>query len=707
MLTFRVKGMSCASCVARVERALKGIEGVQNAFVNLATGTATIENEKPLNIQLIRKIIYSIGYEAEFLEEGEEEENEYKSLKRKFVVSAILSFPILVISHLLGHIAHKGNAMWWMEAVLTFVVLVYPGQHFFTKSWKILKKKSADMNTLIALGTGSAFFYSFISTHPFFEASSIIITLVLLGRTLEERAKGETSSSIKKLIGLQTKTAKVIRNGEEKEIPIEEVKLGDVIIVRPGEKIPVDGKVIEGYSSVDESMLTVEPIPVEKTVGSKVVGGTINKTGSFKFVAEKIGKDTVLSQIVNAVKLAQSTKPPIGQMADVVAGYFVPIVIIISIITFLVWMNYGGLSEAVASAVSVLVIACPCALGLATPLSIMISMGKSAENGILIRNGTALQKASLINVAVFDKTGTITKGKPEVSDIVLKSQNNENEFLEYCASACSNSEHPLSSAIVSYAKEKNISLSTPEKFRNFPGFGIAATVKGKEILVGSKRFMTQNKVEFNEEELKKYETKTPVFIARDGEIYGVILLEDTLKDNIQEEISRLKGLGITLVMITGDSKTVANKIGQKVGIDKIFAEVKPEEKKQIIQNLQREGNLVGAIGDGINDAPMLAQSDVGFAIGTGTDIAIETSDVTLVGGNLKVSKAIEISKKTISNIKQNLFWAFIYNILAIPIAAGALYPFLKITLSPAIAGAAMAASSVSVVTNALRLTKKI
>jgi len=582
------------------------------------------------------------------------------------------------------------------------------------------------MNTLIAVGTSAAYLYSLIVTFAphlimveglmvdvYFDTSAAIIVLILLGRFLEARAKGRTSEAIKKLIGLQPKTARVYRNGNEVDIPVEDVVPGDLVIVRPGEKIPVDGSVKEGYSSVDESMVTGESLPVEKKAGDTVIGATMNKTGTFKFEATKVGRDTVLSQIIRLVQEAQGSKPPIARLVDVIASYFVPVVIGIAILTFMIWYLFGphpALTYAFLNFIAVLIIACPCALGLATPTSIMVGTGKGAENGILIRGAEALETAHQLNTIVLDKTGTLTKGEPSVTDIIEGEKYSKKEILTLSASAEKGSEHPLGEAIVKKAKEENLNLLDSKSFQAITGQGIEATVDSKRILLGNLKLMEERKVHLNGLSAKaghlSAEGKTPMFLAVEGQPAGIIAVADTLKENSKEVVGALQRMGLEVVMLTGDNERTARAIAHQIGIDRVLAEVLPEMKAEEVKRLQAEGKRVGMVGDGINDAPALAQANVGIAIGTGTDVAMESSDITLIGGDLRgVVTAIALSKATIRNIRQNLFWAFAYNAILIPVAAGVLFPFFGILLNPIFAAGAMAFSSVTVVTNALRLRK--
>jgi Cu+-exporting ATPase len=592
--------------------------------------------------------------------------------------------------------------------------------------WKAAKHKISDMNTLITVGTSAAYLYSLIVTFGphlimvkglmvdvYFDTSAAIIVLILLGRFLEARAKGRTSEAIKKLIGLQPKTARVLRNGNEVDIPVEEVTPGDVVVVRPGEKIPVDGSVKEGYSFVDESMVTGESLPMEKKAGDTVIGATMNKTGTFKFEATKVGRDTVLSQIIRLVQEAQGSKPPIARLVDVIASYFVPVVIGIAILTFIIWYLFGphpAVTYAFLNFIAVLIIACPCALGLATPTSIMVGTGKGAENGILIRGAEALETAHQLNTIVLDKTGTLTKGEPSVTDIIEGERFSKREILTLAASAEKGSEHPLGEAIVVKAKEENLSLLDPKDFQAIAGYGIEAMIKSKKVLLGNIKLMEERKVFLNgfleKAEHLSSEGKTPMFLAVEGQAAGIIAVADTLKENSKEAVGALQRMGLEVVMLTGDNERTARAIAHQIGIDRVLAEVLPEMKAEEVKRLQAEGKRVGMVGDGINDAPALAQANVGIAIGTGTDVAMESSDITLIAGDLRgVVTAIALSKATIRNIRQNLFWAFAYNTILIPVAAGVLFPFWGILLNPIFAAGAMAFSSVTVVSNALRLRK--
>ncbi len=735
-----IQGMTCASCVNKVEKALNFVKGVVQASVNFATERASVEYiPEEVTIRDLKKAVEEAGYQV--LEVKEEDivekerlarERELLKLKQKFIIGAVLLVPILILMYgasLLERWIGLSISMetnFFIQFLLATPVQFWVGWQFYVGFWKATKHKTSDMNTLIAVGTSAAYLYSLIVTFVphlimvkglmmdvYFDTSAAIIVLILLGRFLEARAKGKTSEAIKKLIGLQPKIAKVLRDGKEADIPIEEVVVGDIVIVRPGEKIPVDGIVKEGYSSVDESMVTGESLPVEKKAGDSIIGATINKTGTFKFEATKVGKDTVLSQIVRLVQEAQGSKPAIARMVDVIASYFVPVVISIAIVTFMVWYFFGphpALTYAFLNFVAVLIIACPCALGLATPTSIMVGTGKGAENGILIRGAEALETAHQLNTIVLDKTGTLTKGEPSVTDIIESGKFTKKEVLTLAASAEKGSEHPLGEAIVKKAREENLSLLDPKEFQAIAGHGIEATVDSKRVLLGNFRLMEEKKVSLNgllnKAEQLSNEGKTPMFLAVGGEAAGIIAVADTLKENSKKAVESLHRMGLEVVMLTGDNQRTAKAIANQIGVDRVLAEVLPEMKAEEIRQLQSAGKKVAMVGDGINDAPALAQADVGIAIGTGTDVAMESSDITLIGGDLRgIVTAIALSKATIRNIKQNLFWAFAYNTVLIPVAAGILFPFFGILLNPIFAAGAMAISSVTVVSNALRLRK--
>jgi Cu+-exporting ATPase len=729
-----IQDLRCASCVTFIEEALQATPGVLKAAVNVATQQADVEYVPGMaTLAALRQAIESTGYKTVELAPGAPPEDaeraarlaEYRDLRNRFAVAAGLATAVLVLTFnefIPGLQAIPRQINWIILFVLTTPVLFWSGSRFFVGAWSAFRHRTADMNTLIALGTGAAYLYSTVATflpgllpeglrEVYFDTTAIIVALILLGQVLEARAKGQTNEAIRKLMGLQAKTARVVRDGEEVDIPVEEVLVGDVVIVRPGEKVPVDGVVVEGTSAVDESMITGESMPVGKAPGDEVIGATINKTGSFRFRATKVGKDTALSQIIQLVQQAQGTKAPIQRLADVISGYFVPAVILVAIWSFAVWFVFGPqppLLHALVTAVTVLIIACPCALGLATPTSIMVGTGKGAENGILIRSAEALETAHKLDAIVLDKTGTITKGKPELTDVIVNGKLDEGELLRLSASVEKASEHPLAQAIVDGAKVRQIELVDATDFEAVPGHGVTAAVDGHRLALGNLKLMQQIEVALDGLETQAQaladDGKTPMYVAVDGQPAGLIAVADTVKEDSREAIARLKQLGLEVVMITGDNQRTADAIARQVGIDRVLAEVLPEDKARNVQMLQQEGKTVAMVGDGINDAPALAQADVGLAIGTGTDVAIEASDITLIKGSLAgVAIAIELSKATMRNIKQNLFGSFIYNTLGVPIAAGVLYPFFGILLSPIIASAAMALSSVTVVSNALRL----
>jgi Cu+-exporting ATPase len=743
-ITIPIKGMTCSSCVKRVQDALSSLEGVISASVNFASEEASIEYIPAIaSIKDFKKVVREAGYEIVEVIEGEdavekekrERENEFRKLKFKLIAGVLLTAPLLLIafSDMAGisftaRLPMRTNFL--IQLILATPVQFWVGRQFYSGAISAARHRSTNMNTLIAVGTSAAYIYSVTATffpsvfeirgysaHVYFDTAATIVVLILLGRFFEARAKGKTSEAIKKLMGLQAKTARVVRAGTEKDIPIEDLEIGDIVLVRPGEKVPVDGIVREGYSSVDESIISGESIPVEKKAGDEVIGATINKTGSFKFEATKIGRDTMLSQIIKMVQEAQGSKPPIARLADKIASIFVPAVIGIATLTFIIWYIFGpapAFTYAMLNFIAVLIIACPCALGLATPTSIMVGTGKGAENGILIRGAEALETAHKVNAIVFDKTGTLTKGKPEVTDILASSDQrspvSEEEILQIAASAEKGSEHPLGEAIVNKAKESGVTLFNPEDFQAVPGHGIRAKIGNKQVVLGNENFMEDNNIKTDElasnSEQLSAEGKTPMFVASEGRVIGIIAVADTLKENSADAVNALHKLGIEVVMITGDNRRTAEAIARKAGIDRVLSEVLPEEKANNIRKLQGEGKTVAMVGDGINDAPALAQADVGIAIGTGTDVAMETSDITLIRGDLTgVVVSIALSRATVGNIKQNLFWAFAYNIILIPVAAGALYPFFGILLNPMFAAAAMGMSSVTVVTNALRLKR--
>lgn len=732
--TLPIGGMSCASCVTKVEGGILSLDGVLRASVNLATERATVDYiDGAVNLKDIKKAVETVGYEVlDFdLAEGEnvvdKEERlrveAYSKLKFRFFTAFFFTVPIFIAMHL--HRFGIGSTdLPWVQFLLASPVQFWCAQSFYVGAWKSLKHKTTDMNTLIAVGTSSAYFYSLslllfpaffesagVGRGVYFDTAAAIIVLILMGRVLEARAKGQTSGAIKKLIGMEAKTARVLRDGREVDIPISSVLLEDIVIVRPGEKIPVDGTIIEGYSSVDESMISGESIPVEKSAGDKVTGSTINKTGSFKFRAEAIGADTFLSHIIKMVEDAQGSKPPIARLADKVASIFVPTVILIAAITFIIWFVFGpvpSFNYALLNFVAVLIIACPCALGLATPTSVMVGTGKGAENGILIRSAEALETAGKISVIILDKTGTLTEGKPVLTDVITTGGFSEEEVLLYASSAEKGSEHPLGEAIVKGSEDRGIKPVQADEFSAIPGQGIKAVISGREILLGNPKLLVNEDISFDEMfargEGLSAEGKTPMFVVVDGAIAGVIAVADTLKKNSIEAVRAFKNMGIKVVMLTGDNKTTANAIAREVGIDEVAAEVLPEDKANVVQSFQSGKTVVAMVGDGINDAPALTKANVGIAIGTGTDVAIESSDITLIKGDvMDTVTAIKLSRATIRNIRQNLFWAFFYNAVLIPVAAGVLYPFYGILLNPIFAAAAMGLSSVSVVSNALRL----
>lgn len=714
-VSLNIEGMTCAACSARVERVLNKIEGVKSVNVNLALNKGTVEYiEGDLTVEDFKNAINKAGYKAveevdtSVDREKEAREKEIRNLKYLLIISAILTIPLF--SAMFFHMAGVHNILsnGYFQLILATPVQFFVGYRFYRGAYHSLRGGGANMDVLVAMGTSAAYFYSIYNVligvpDYYFEASAVIITLILLGKFLEAVAKGRTSEAIKKLMGLQAKTARVVRNGEEVDIPIGEVEVGDIIVVRPGEKIPVDGKVIDGNSSVDESMLTGESIPVDKKVGDEVIGATINKFGTFKFSATKVGKDTALAQIIKLVEDAQGSKAPVQRLADKISGIFVPAVVGIALVTFLLWYLIGGdFTQALISAVAVLVIACPCALGLATPTAIMVGTGKGAENGILIKGGEHLERAHRLNSIVFDKTGTITNGRPELTDIIAYDYK-EDEILKLTAIAEKNSEHPLGQAIVERAKEKGLTLNDPDKFEAIPGHGIYASIDGKDIYVGNRKLMKDKSIEISHLENRisalEDEGKTAMLVSVDNKIAGIIAVADTVKEHSKEAIKKLLDMGVEVYMITGDNERTAKAIARQVGIDKVLAEVLPEHKAENIERIKAEGKIVGMVGDGINDAPALAAADTGFAIGTGTDVAMEAADITLIKGDLRdIVHAIELSRRTMRTIKQNLFWAFAYNTAGIPLAALGF-------LNPMIAGAAMAFSSVSVVSNSLRLKR--
>jgi Cu+-exporting ATPase len=733
-----IDGASCASCVNKIEIALKSIEGVDNAEMNFALRTVSVTGKVADDILI--KTIQTIGYSAKSANEASDDElldekeiadqKYYSSLMKQMWVALGLGVPLMIYSIAGGPMTVETTlerGIWLFIGLLCAAIMYFAGKHFYIGAWKSFVNHSANMDTLIALGTGTAWIYSMIvvffpmalpemARHVYFEATAMIIGLINLGLALEVKARGRTSEAIKRLIGLQAKTARVVRdvNGKPQEIDIaiEQVLLNDIVRVRPGEKISVDGIVTQGHTSIDESMLTGEPMPVEKFEEDEVVAGTLNKSGSILFKATRVGKDTALAQIINMVKRAQNSKPPIGRLADVISGYFVPVIMITAIVSALVWLNFGpdpALAFAVVSATTVLIIACPCALGLATPMSVMVGVGKAAEAGVLIRNGEALQTASKITAMILDKTGTITEGAPKVTDVLIADSNySEKTILTVASSIESGSEHPLAQAIVDSTIEQGIDPETVTDFHAIAGHGVQATFNDQQLLFGNQKLMLKNGVAINDFVEKAQaladEAKTPMYLAINNKLAAIIAVSDPIKKDSIEAIKRLQANGIRVVMLTGDNRATAKAVAKKVGITEVFAEVLPEDKSNKVAELQAQGEIVGMTGDGINDAPALALANVGFAIGTGTDVAIESADITLMRGSLHgLADAIAVSKATLRNIKQNLFGAFIYNVAGVPFAAGLLYPFFGLLLNPVIAGAAMAFSSLTVVSNANRL----
>ncbi|NEU74879.1 copper-translocating P-type ATPase [Hassallia byssoidea VB512170] len=775
ILTLKLRGMSCASCAKRIEKTILSVTGVSECSVNFGAEQAVVKyNPRKTNLNKIQSTVEAAGYSAYSLEDedmmtGEDDAEkavrlaELRNLKIKLAVAAVISIlliigslPMMIGVHLPFIPASLHNP--WLQLILTTPVQFWCGYKFYINSWKALKSRSATMDTLIVLGTSAAYFYSLLATifpaffvnqglmpEVYYETAAVVITLISLGKLLESRARGQTSEAIRQLIGLQARDARVIRGGKEIDIPIQEVRIDDIILVRPGEKIPVDGEVIEGNSTVDESMVTGESLPNKKVPGDEVIGATINKTGSFKFRATRIGKDTFLAQIVQLVQQAQGSSAPIQRLADQVTGWFVPAVISIAVVTFIVWFSVTrNLSLSLITTVGVLIIACPCALGLATPTSVMVGTGKGAENGILIKDATSLEMAHKIKMIVLDKTGTLTEGKPTVTDFVTvngTANNNEMKLLQLVAAVERNSEHPLAEAIVNYTRSQQVNFPEAKDFQAFAGSGVQGVVKNQLVQIGTQRWLEE--LSINTSYFQQYKAtweaagKTVVWIAVEGKIEGLMGIADALKPSSQDAVKALQKMGLEVVMLTGDNRQTAEAIASQVNINNIFAQVRPDEKVAVIKSLQggrgrdketrRQGDketrrnknfsfptphsplptphsLVAMVGDGINDAPALAQADVGFAIGTGTDIAIAASDITLISGDLQgIVTAIKLSRATIRNIRQNLFFAFIYNVAGIPIAAGVFYPIFGWLLNPIIAGGAMAFSSVFVVTNALRL----
>ncbi|MDF1830326.1 heavy metal translocating P-type ATPase [Cycloclasticus pugetii] len=730
-----IEGASCASCVGKIETALKQVSGVSDAVMNFAQRTVTVEGN--VTTEALVKAVEGAGYNARISEANSEDElldqkeqadeAYYKRLMREMTIALGLGIPLMVYSLAGGPMTVDTSlerGIWLVIGLLCAAVMYISGKHFYVGAWKSFANHSANMDTLIALGTGTAWLYSMVvvffplalpemARHVYFEATAMIIGLIDLGLALEVKARGRTSEAIKRLIGLQPKTARVIRDNQDIDISIEQVLLNDKVRVRPGEKIPVDGVVVFGQSAIDESMLTGEPMPVEKHEGDEVVAGSINKNGSIIFKATHVGKDTALAQIIKMVKRAQNSKPPIGRLADVISAYFVPVVMIVAVVSALVWLNVGpepAVAFAIVSATTVLIIACPCALGLATPMSVMVGVGKAAEAGVLIRNGEALQTASKITAMILDKTGTITLGAPKVTNIhLINASDDEDEVLQLAASLEAGSEHPLALSIVESAAERGLMPEKVENFAAISGHGVEGVVGDLSLLFGNEKLMHDKNITVDAAAVEiaqqmAAEAKTPMYFVIDGSLAAVIAVADPIKEDSISAIKRLQQNGIRVVMLTGDNRATAEAVAKKVGITEFFAEVLPEDKAKKVAELQKQNETVGMTGDGINDAPALALADVGFAIGTGTDVAIESADITLMRGSLHgLADAIAVSKATLRNIKQNLFGAFIYNVAGVPFAAGVLYPIFGILLNPVIAGAAMALSSLTVVSNANRL----
>lgn len=729
-----IEGAGCASCVGKIEKALKDIKGVDSAEMNFALRTVSIGGN--VNAATLISAIEAIGYNAKSANESSDEtlldekeaadEKYYSTLMKQMWVAMGLGGPLMIYGLAGGPMTVETTleqGVWLVIGLLCAGIMYFAGKHFYVGAWKSFVNHTANMDTLIALGTGTAWLYSMVvvffpmalpemARHVYFEATAMIIGLINLGLALEVKARGRTSEAIKRLIGLQAKTARVVRDDKEIDIAIEQVLLNDIVRVRPGEKISVDGVVTQGSTTVDESMLTGEPMPVKKDQNDEVVAGTINKAGSILFKATRVGKDTALAQIINMVKRAQNSKPPIGRLADVISAYFVPVIMIIAIVSALIWLNFGPdptLAFAVVSATTVLIIACPCALGLATPMSVMVGVGKAAEVGVLIRNGEALQMASKITTMVLDKTGTITEGSPTVTDVIITNDKlTKQQILTAAASIESGSEHPLAQAIVKSTAEQGIEPEEVTDFEAITGHGVQAILNGQKLLFGNEKLMLENNVALkgfvDQAQRLADEAKTPMYLAIDNELAAIIAVSDPIKEDSIAAIERLQKNGIRVIMLTGDNRATAKAVAKKVGISEVFAEVLPEDKSNKVAELQAQGEIVGMTGDGINDAPALALANVGFAIGTGTDVAIESADITLMRGSLHgLADGIAVSKATLSNIKQNLFGAFIYNVAGVPFAAGVFYPFFGLLLNPVIAGAAMAFSSLTVVSNANRL----
>ncbi|HTL89546.1 MAG TPA: heavy metal translocating P-type ATPase [Leptolyngbya sp.] len=742
--TLKLQGMSCVTCARSVEDAIRSVGGVADVNVNYGAEQAKVQYDpNRTNLAQIQRAIVDAGYgsyslqDQEFIADESEVEKtarlrEFRQLRQKVMVAGVISIILIVgsLPMMLGMSIPLIPA-WlhnpWLQLILSTPVLFWAGRSFFINAWKALKRHTASMDTLVALGTGSAYLYSLVATlipnffvaqglnaDVYYEAANVIIALILLGRLLEMRARGQTSDAIRKLVGLQARTARIIWNGRELEVPLQAVQKDNIVVVRPGEKIPVDGEIVEGSSTIDESMVTGESVPTQKHPGDEVIGATINQTGSFQFRATRVGKDTFLAQIVQLVQQAQGSKAPIQRLADQVTGWFVPVVIAIAIVTFLIWFNVmGNVTLALITAIGVLIIACPCALGLATPTSVMVGTGKGAENGILIKGAESLELAHQIQTIVLDKTGTLTEGKPTVTDFTsIAGSANELEILRLAASVEHNSEHPLAEAVGRYAQTQAVALDNVQNFAAIAGSGVQGTVANRLVQVGTQRWLNELNIETQAVQAEKDRLeslgKTVILIAVDHRLQGFMGISDALKPSSVQAVRSLQQLGLEVVMLTGDNQQTANAIAQEVNIQTVIAEVRPEQKASVIQSIQsdsrRRSSIVAMVGDGINDAPALAQADVGIAIGTGTDVAIAASDITLISGDLQgIVTAIQLSRATMRNIRQNLFFAFVYNAIGIPIAAGILFPIFGWLLSPMIAGGAMAFSSVSVLTNALRL----
>ncbi|AOW21287.1 heavy metal translocating P-type ATPase [Urechidicola croceus] len=729
--SFPVTGMTCASCASSVESVLKHTDGVFDASVNFANSSVLVEYDNGLNPNQLQNALREVGYDiiidSEDPSEVQQElqQKHYQDIKNRTIWSAILTLPIFV----LGMFYMQWEPGKWISLVLAFPILFWFGRSFFINAFKQAKHGKANMDTLVALSTGIAFIFSVFNTffpefwlsrgiepHVYYEAATVIITFISLGKLLEEKAKSNTSSAIKKLMGLQPKTLKIIENGEEKEIPISSVQVGQTILVRPGEKIPVDGEVSKGSSYVDESMITGEPVPVEKIKDEKVFAGTVNQKGSFQFTAEKVGGETLLSQIIKMVQEAQGSKAPVQKLVDKIAGIFVPVVLVISIITFIVWMSVGGdnaFSQALLTSVAVLVIACPCALGLATPTAIMVGIGKGAENNILIKDAESLELGYKVNAIILDKTGTITEGKPLVTDIIWKNNlENQNEYKQILLAIEAQSEHPLAEAVVNHLKDEKVEQAEIASFESITGKGVKAqSENGSKYYVGNHKLMVEKNIEIESSLMQTAESleeqaKTVIFFGNEKQVLAILAIADKIKETSKKAIETLQDRGIEVYMLTGDNNKTASAVAKQVGITNYQGEVMPSDKAAFVEKLQADGKIVAMVGDGINDSQALAQANVSIAMGKGSDIAIDVAKMTLITSDLQsIPKALELSKRTVLGIRQNLFWAFIYNIIGIPIAAGVLYPVNGFLLDPMIAGAAMAFSSVSVVANSLRLKR--